>query len=93
MISTKESGLILTMDEIVSHHPENELLALLEIGDVITIRGDVYTIISAGNEHNTIWLKPHTGYLGDRTFPINVVTSSLTEEFIVGRRLKKLNIE
>jgi len=85
--------MVIPWEEMLSQNKDNNVIDLIEPGDVVTIEQEEYTIISADNNPNLIWVRPHTGYLGDRIFPIEKICASLTDEFIVERRLEKLNLE
>ena len=87
------SHFMLTWDDFVRNHCDDELLSLLEEGDDITIDGEHFSIIAASTDGKCVWTKPHEGYLGDRAFPIETVTRGLSEELIIERRLNKLKLE
>ena len=84
---------ILTWDDMLSQNKDNELIQLLKIGDVFTIDGEDFTILSAYVMPHLLRVRPHSGYLGDREFPIEKICESLTDEFIIERKLEKLNLD
>jgi len=84
---------MLSWSQFLKNHEDEELLQLLEPGDEIIIDNEVFTIIAPSTEGKNMWLRPHTGYLGDRVFPISTVIKGLNENLIIERRLKRLELE
>ncbi len=84
---------LITWDQFLLDNNKNEYLQLLEVGDEVIIHGEKFNIIAPSNDEKNIWVRPQSGYLGDRVFNIETVIAGIDETLIIERRLKKLNIE